>query len=79
VGIGVAAKISGALISPCLHAILRSLNAQAVTLLHELGHAIGFLFGNAATAVKPDTELTNEGRAQSAANTKLIREKCNLK
>ena len=53
-----------------------SLQAQAVTILHELGHVIGFLFGSGASAIKTDDETTQAGRKRSADNTKIIEEKC---
>jgi len=48
----------------------------SITLLHELGHGMVFLFGANASAIKKDTELTDEGRKQSKANTELIKKKC---
>ena len=53
-----------------------TLQSQAVTLLHELGHAISYLFGTSASQIKKDNSETQAGRDQSAANTKLIEEKC---
>lgn len=53
-----------------------SADDQTVTILHELGHAIADLFGPSASMVKSDNESTQQGRDQSAANTKLIKERC---
>jgi len=53
-----------------------SLDVQAATLLHELGHAMSFLFGSDFSAIKKDDPLTQAGRDQSKANQKTIEDKC---
>jgi len=53
-----------------------SLNAQAAALLHELGHAMSFLFGSDFSAIKKDSDSSQEGRDQSKKNQKLIEDKC---
>jgi hypothetical protein len=49
---------------------------QAVTLLHELGHVMGFLFPLGSSQIKLDDPDSPGGQGQSAANTKLIKEQC---
>lgn len=46
--------------------------SQAVTLLHELGHAYDFMYGPDSTLIGPDAGST----AQSIANTALVQQKC---
>jgi len=47
----------------------------AVTILHELGHAVYDLYGSYASKITPDGKDTT----LSEANTRLIKEKCKLR
>jgi hypothetical protein len=46
--------------------------SQAVTLLHELGHAYDDMYGPGSTLIQSDSTST----AQSMANTALVQQKC---
>jgi hypothetical protein len=49
-----------------------STQSQAVTLLHELGHAYDDMYGPASTLIVSDAGST----AQSMANTALVQKNC---
>jgi hypothetical protein len=49
---------------------------QAVTVLHELGHAMNDLLPNSSSLNRPDEGNTPAGQSQSKANTQTILDKC---
>ena len=54
-----------------------TLNDQIVTLLHELGHAVNFIYGNGTSQIVNDgTALGKAGVQASIDNTALVKKNC---
>jgi hypothetical protein len=51
---------------------------QAVTLLHELGHAMNIIFGAGTSGIQPDSGTTASGIQASVANTTAVITDCAL-
>jgi hypothetical protein len=60
--------------SPGASFVSGNVDDWAVTILHELGHAVYDLYGSYASKITPDGNDTK----LSEANTNLIKEKCKL-